>query len=335
VTPNSQPSGPLLEVDDLRTSFVTPRGPLPAVDGVSFSLDAGETLGIVGESGSGKSVLVRSIMQLLPPTGVTQSGRVTFDGRDVRSLSPRQAKHFWGCEIAMVFQDPMTALNPVKRIGAHIAESLRFHRGMSSRAATAATVDLLDLVGIPAPQRRLRQYPHELSGGMRQRVTIAMALACEPRLLIADEPTTALDVTVQKQILDLLGRLQRERDMAMVLITHDLGVVAGRTDRLAVMYSGRLVETAPTGELFAQVRHPYTEALLASIPRLSEPSHSRLQAIAGRPPDPVAPPPGCRFAHRCRYAQERCTEAEPALTADDPGHAVACHFPLGAKVGVD
>jgi peptide/nickel transport system ATP-binding protein len=320
----------LLEVDGLLTSFATARGELRAVDGVSFTLARGETLGIVGESGSGKSMLARTIMGLLPPTAAT-SGRVVYAGKDVAEMSPSAARKLWGPELAMVFQDPTTSLNPVKRVGTHITESLRHHLGLSRQGARARAVDLLDQVGIPDPAQRVRQYPHELSGGMRQRVTIAVALACEPNLLVADEPTTALDVTVQKQILDLLSRLQRERGMAMILITHDLGIVSGRTDRVAVMYAGRLVETAPTRRLFASVRHPYTEALLRSSPRIDAPSHTRLQAITGRPPDLANLPSGCRFAPRCPHATDRCRDEEPVLEESEAGHLVACHHPVEVR----
>ena len=323
---------PLLKVENLRTTFDTPRGALTAVDGVSFGLGRAETLGLVGESGSGKSVLVRSIMNLLG-SGATfaPDSKVTFDGRDVHRLSPWEAKHFWGAEMAMVFQDPMTSLNPVRRIGVQLTESMRFHLGMSKREATARAVELLDQVRIPEPRKRLTQYPHELSGGMRQRVMIAIALACKPRLLVADEPTTALDVTVQKQILELLTGLQRELEMAMILITHDLGVVSGHTDRVAVMYAGQLVEVADTGRLFDSVRHPYTGALLDSIPRLEDPSHTRLNGIDGWPPDLIEGTRGCRFAPRCRYATDDCLETEPRLLdAEDSEHLVRCHFPLGS-----
>jgi peptide/nickel transport system ATP-binding protein len=333
--PTSPPPTPLLQVRDLRTSFRTPRGALRAVDGVSFELELGRTLGIVGESGSGKSVLVRTIMNLLPPNAVVDDhGHVLYDGRDVRILSPAEARHFLGTEMAMIFQDPMTSLNPVKKIGHQLTESMHFHLGLSKRQATARALDLLNHVGIPEPRRRLGQYPHELSGGMRQRVTIAIALACEPRLLIADEPTTALDVTVQKQILDLLDRIQQERRMAMILIAHDLGVVAGHADDVAVMYAGQIVESAPTKQLFGNVEHPYTEALLGSIPRPELPSHVRLDAIIGRPPDMVRPPPGCRFAPRCRYAQEACEASLPELTtADVSAHRYRCYFPVGRSAG--
>ena len=328
-------SEPLLRVENLTTTFDTPRGPLRAVDDVSFSLDKGETLGVVGESGSGKSVLVRSIMNILARNGhVGADSKVIFDGRDVRKLSRADSRHFWGTEMAMVFQDPMTSLNPVKKVGVQITESIRFHLGHSKEAARERALELLNQVGIPEAERRLGEYPHQLSGGMRQRVVIAIALACNPKLLIADEPTTALDVTVQKQILDLLARLQEELQMAMILITHDLGVVAGRAKRIAVMYGGRIVESADTGELFANMRHPYTEALLNSIPRIEYESHTRLEAISGRPPDMVNPPAGCRFAPRCRYASARCVDEDPPLgTTGAIAHRFACHFPVGTPEG--
>jgi peptide/nickel transport system ATP-binding protein len=323
-------TGPLLEVHDLRTSFATARGSLRAVDGVSLTVGRGETVGIVGESGSGKSVLVRSIMNLLPRTA-TVEGSVVFEGRDVRSLDGAERKHFWGPHIAMIFQDPMTSLNPVKKIGQQLVDPLRYHLGISRRAAHNRALELLRLVRIPEAERRLGQYPHELSGGMRQRVMIAIAVSCNPKLLLADEPTTALDVTVQKQILDLLESLQRELDMAMILITHDLGVVAGRAKRIGVMYAGRLVEEADTRALFADVRHPYTEGLMASIPRIQQPSHTRLVGIGGRPPDMVDPPAGCRFAPRCKYAQTRCREESPALLDVPFGHSYACFYPVGGE----
>jgi peptide/nickel transport system ATP-binding protein len=331
----ADPASPLLVVDDLRTQIHTPRGDVQAVDGVSFTLARGETLGIVGESGSGKSVLGRTIMGLYTNSPLmTITGRVHIAGKDVHALSARELRRLWGGDVGMVFQDPMTALNPVKKVGIHLTESLRKHRGMSRQQAKDHATELLTLVGIPEPRRRLDQYPHELSGGMRQRVVIAMALANEPALLIADEPTTALDVTVQKQILDLLARLQDELGMAVVLISHNLGVVAGRADRVAVMYAGRIVETAPAATLFHAPHHPYTEALLKAIPRLHEPPHARLAAIDGAPPNMVAPPIGCRFAPRCRYAQEDCRQAPPALDPASPAavtaprHSFACYHPV-------
>ena len=325
----------LLVVDDLRTYFRSPRGIVRAVDGVSFTLERGKTLGVVGESGSGKTVLSRSIMRLLPKsTTLHPTGRVVFEGRNLLELGVREMQDVWGEEVAMVFQDPMTSLNPVVKIGRQLTEGLRHHLGMSKADAKAAAIALLTSVGIPEPIRRLNQYPHELSGGMRQRVTIAIALACGPRLLIADEPTTALDVTVQAQILDLLQKQQRERFMAMVLITHDLGVVAGRADEIAVMYAGKVVERAPAHVLFREMRMPYTEALLKSIPRVSNPSHTRLQAIVGRPPDLVNLPKGCKFAPRCPYAQEKCLEEDPPLLpGPTAGHEYRCWFPVGTPEG--
>ncbi|WP_416061758.1 ABC transporter ATP-binding protein [Rhodococcus indonesiensis] len=326
---------PLLLVDGMSTKFRTKRGNLVAVDGVSLQLDAGETLGVVGESGSGKSVLGQTIMGLVSHGGsTTVTGNVRFKGRDMQALSRKEQQHLWGKDIAMVFQDPMSALNPFKRIGMHLTESLRAHLGLDRIHARERAIELLRDVRIPEPTRRMDQYPHELSGGMRQRVLIAMALACGPELVIADEPTTALDVTVQKQILELLESLRAEMGTAVILVSHDLGVVAGRTDRVAVMYAGRVVETAPTGQLFANPRHPYTEALLAAVPRLDQEPHTRLESIEGALPDMTAPPEGCAFAPRCKYAQPACRNIVPALTpAPDPvvagrPHATACHFPL-------
>jgi oligopeptide/dipeptide ABC transporter ATP-binding protein len=322
--------GHLLVVDDLRTAFRTPLGRVKAVDGVSFSLERGRTLGVVGESGSGKTVLARTIMGLLPRRNVEVSGTVTYDDRDITGASAKVMRGVWGTEMAMVFQDPMTSLNPVMRIGRQITESLRHHLDMGRDEARATALALLKSVGIPEAERRLDQYPHELSGGMRQRVTIAIALACGPKLLFADEPTTALDVTVQAQILDLLAAQQRERHMAMILVTHDLGVVAGRADEIVVMYAGQIVERAPTRVLFRDMKMPYTEALLKSIPKLEQPSHTRLSAIAGRPPDLISPPTGCRFAARCPYAREKCVAEEPPLAeADTPGHYFKCWYPVG------
>ena len=284
-----------------------------AVDGVSFTLERGRTLGVVGESGSGKTVLSRSIMGLLPRSNVERTGTIRYEGTDISDYSQSEMRHVWGPEMAMVFQDPMTSLNPVMKIGAQITESLRYHLDMGKDEANDLAVALLTSVGIPEPAKRVKEYPHQLSGGMRQRVVIAIALACGPKLLFADEPTTALDVTVQAQILNLLDAQQRERYMAMILVTHDLGVVAGRADDIAVMYAGKIVEKAPAARLFASMRMPYTEALLESIPKLEYRSHTRLASIAGRPPDLVNPPTGCSFAPRCRYAQERCLEEEPPL----------------------
>lgn len=313
---------------DLYTHFRSPRGLVRAVDGVSFTLERGRTVGIVGESGSGKTVLSRSVMGLLAQSNTIRRGNVFYEGADIIEYPPEQMRHLWGAEMAMVFQDPMTSLNPVVKIGRQITESLELHLGMPSGEATQTGVALLSSVGIPEPTQRMKEYPHQLSGGMRQRVTIAIALACGPKLLMADEPTTALDVTVQAQILDLLAQQQRDRHMAMVLVTHDLGVVAGRTDEIIVMYGGKIVEKAPTASLFERVRMPYTEALMGSIPKITDPSHTRLSAIGGRPPDLVAPPKGCNFAPRCPYAQARCHVEEPPLTEDSPGHVYRCWYPV-------
>ena len=330
-------SGPLLEVIDLKTWFDTPRGILKAVDGVSFSVEQGKTLGIVGESGSGKTVLSRSVMNLLPKkAAIPAGGQILFQGRDIRKVSMKEMRTIWGREMAMVFQDPMTSLNPVVKIGRQITEGLRHHLDLNRKESKETAVALLRSVGLPAPERRLGEYPHQLSGGMRQRVTTAIALACGPKLLIADEPTTALDVTVQKQILDLLQTQQRDRHMGMMLITHDLGVVANRADEIVVMYAGQVVERAPTKTLFKSMRHPYTEALLRSIPRIENRSHTLLEAIPGRPPDLANLPEGCRFAPRCRYAQDRCVTENPDLfLAEQPGHEYRCFYPVGTAAGKD
>ena len=323
--------GLLLEVTDLRTSFYTPRGRVRAVDGVSFRLERGQSLGVVGESGSGKTVLARSIMGLLTGRNVERTGSIRFEGQEMIGLSARQMRHIWGQEMAMIFQDPMTTLNPLMKIGKQIAEPLKVHLDMSGKTARDTAERLLRDVKIPEAARRLEQYPHEMSGGMRQRVMIAIALACGPTLLFADEPTTALDVTVQAQILDLIGEQRRERNMSVILVTHDLGVVAGRTDEIAVMYGGKLVEKAPTSMLFADMKMPYTEALFESIPKLEDPPHSRLRTIPGRPPDLVNPPAGCPFSPRCAYARDRCHEEPPPLIpADSPDHLYACWYPVGS-----
>jgi peptide/nickel transport system ATP-binding protein len=326
----------LLEVEDLLTHFETPAGVVRAVDGVSFTLHRGQALGVVGESGSGKTILARSVMGLLPRYGVIRSGGVRFEGRDITNFTPSEMRKLWGSEMAMIFQDPMTSLNPVVRIGRQLTEGLRAHVGVSKADARATAESLLTDVGIPEPHRRMEEYPHQLSGGMRQRVTIATALACGPTLLLADEPTTALDVTVQAQILDLLQAQQQERNMSVLLVTHDLGVVAGRTDEIAVMYAGRIVERAPTSVLFSNMKMPYTEALLRSIPKLEQPSHTRLSIIGGRPPNLISPPPGCKFAPRCPYAQERChVEEPPLIEAEDPRHVYSCWYPVGSEVWQD
>ncbi len=326
----SRPSEPLLVVEDLRTHFIVPAGAVKAVDGVSLTLERGKTLGVVGESGSGKTILSRSIMGLNVVANAVTTGSVKYAGMELVGQSPKQMKHLWGVEMAMVFQDPMTSLNPVVKVGRQLTEHVRQHLGMNKAAAREVAVELLRSVRIPEPEARFDNYPHQMSGGMRQRVCIAIALACGPKMLFADEPTTALDVTVQHQILNLLAVQQRDRFMTMILVTHDLGVVAGRTDDIAVMYAGKIVEKAPTGVLFTEMRHPYTQALLHSIPKTNQPKHTRLNAIAGRPPDLISPPPGCNFAPRCPYAQDRCREEEPVLQATSRrAHEFACHFPIG------
>jgi peptide/nickel transport system ATP-binding protein len=329
-------SGPaLLSLENVAVDLPTTRGNLRAVGGVDLTLAAGKTLGIVGESGCGKTMLSRAILQLLPKRAKL-SGRVVFDGQDLARLNAEPLRKIRARSLAVVFQDPMTSLNPVLTIGTQLIETLQEHLKLDASAARRRSLELLAAVGIPAPEQRLSQYPHQLSGGMRQRVAIAIALSCEPKLVIADEPTTALDVTIQAQILDLLAREQRRRHMAMILITHDLGVVAGRTDEVAVMYAGRVVERAPTQALFKNVHMPYTEALLAAIPKIDAPPHTPLPAISGRPPDPTRLPQGCAFAPRCRYATGQCLREMPRLTAAEVSdHHYACFRPLRVGVGVN
>lgn len=325
---------PLLEVVDLHTSFHIPAGEVKAVRGVSLTLERGKTLGIVGESGSGKTVLSRSIMRLNLGANVETKGEVLYNGKNVLDISLKEMKKLWGMEMAMIFQDPMTSLNPLVKVGRQVTEHVRKHLGLKKSAAKERAIGLLKSVRIPEAESRFAAYPHELSGGMRQRVSIAIALACEPTLLFADEPTTALDVTVQHSILNLLAQQRRERDMAMILVTHDLGVVAGRTDDIIVMYAGKAVEKAPTKALFRDMKHPYTEALLRSIPRTTQRNHTRLSAIAGRPPDLIAPPSGCAFSPRCPYAQPKChTEEPPLQPGNAEGHEFACWFPVGTRAG--
>jgi peptide/nickel transport system ATP-binding protein len=322
----------LLSVEDLSTTFTTPSGPLPAVAGVSFTLEKNETLGIVGESGSGKTVLARTIMGLQPIRNVAVSGSVLLNGHQMVGASESEKRQYWGTEVAMVFQDPMTSLNPVMRVGRQIDEALRVRLGMPKAAARARAIELLELVGIPSPERRYRAYPGQLSGGMRQRVVIATALACSPQLLMADEPTTGLDVTIQAQILNLIDELKERLHMSVILITHDLGVVATRTSRIVVMYAGRVVETGSTRDVFYGHRMPYTRALLESSPKVTNPSHTRLHAIPGRPPNLIDLPRGCSFAARCTSASARCHEERPELQgADTPQHAFACWNPLPAR----
>jgi peptide/nickel transport system ATP-binding protein len=318
---------PLLEVEALKTYFFTRDGVVRAVDGVSFSVEPGQTLAIVGESGCGKSVTSLSILRLIAsPPGRTVGGRVRFEGTDLLALPEEEMRKIRGNAISMIFQEPMTSLNPVLTVGHQIAEVLTLHRGLSKEDAKQRTIEMLRLVHIPEPERRVQQYPHELSGGMRQRVMIAMALACEPRLLIADEPTTALDVTIQAQILDLMRELKKRTGAAIVLITHDLGVVAEMAERVVVMYAGRKVEEAPVTELFARPRHPYTRGLLDSIPKLSGGRRGavRLTEIAGTVPSLAEPIVGCAFAPRCAYATARCRSEYPPLEEKLPGHRVAC-----------
>jgi oligopeptide/dipeptide ABC transporter ATP-binding protein len=320
---------PLLDVRDLRTHFATHHGEFHAVDGVSFSVDAGRTLGIVGESGCGKSVTALSIMGLVPvPPGRIAGGEVLFEGEDLLKLPLERMQALRGDRIAMIFQEPMTSLNPVFTIGEQITEGILRHRNLSRDAAKAMAIDMLKRVRIPSPEKRYDDYPHRLSGGMRQRVMIAMALACGPRLLIADEPTTALDVTIQAQILDLMRMLREETGTAIALITHDLGVVAEVADDVVVMYAGRIVERASVGQLFALPQHPYTIGLLGSIPQVHL-EQTRLAAIEGQVPNPLAPVTGCAFHPRCPFATARCREAEPPLVDLDGGHYAACwHAPF-------
>jgi oligopeptide/dipeptide ABC transporter ATP-binding protein len=319
----------LLEVEGLMTHFATPRGVVRAVDGVDFTLEAGETLGIVGESGCGKSVLARTLLGLLPKRPYTiNAGCARFMQRDLLRMSEAQLREVRGRSIAMVFQDPLTSLNPVLPVWRQIVQVLQQHSDLPRKAAQERAIELLEQVNIPAPRQRAHDYPHQLSGGMRQRVVIAIALACNPQLLIADEPTTALDVTVQAQILELLRSLQQRQRMALILITHNLGVVAGMCDRVAVMYAGRIVEQASVAALFATPRMRYTEALLRAIPRLAAPSHAPLHVIGGAPPSLLAPPPGCRFAPRCQHVLPNCSSAEPPLKAASAQQHYACWNPV-------
>ena len=325
-------TAPLLSVEGVSVDLPTPRGPLRAVDNVDLSLAPGRTLGVVGESGCGKTVTARSVLKLIDmPPGRFEGGQILWQGRDLIPLDNAEMDKIRAREIAIIFQEPMTSLNPVYTVGQQIAEVVSLHEKLGKKQAIARAVEMLRLVNIPNPQRRVHDYPHQFSGGMRQRVMIAMALACSPKLLIADEPTTALDVTIQAQILDLLAREQRRRRMAMILITHDLGVLAGRTDEVAVMYAGRVVERAPTPLLFANMRMPYTEALLAAIPRLDAAPHAPLPTVAGRPPDPTRRILGCAFAPRCKYAVEHCRREAPPLAGPEPDHRYACWLPLPSQ----
>ena len=318
----------LLEVKGLKTHFFTDEGVVRAVDGVDLYIDKGETLGVVGESGCGKSVTALSVMRLIPqPPGRIVEVRISYDGRNLLDLTPAQMRKIRGKEISMIFQEPMTSLNPVFTVGEQIAEAIRLHEGLGRREAMAKTVDMLKLVHIPNAERRVKEYPHQLSGGMRQRIMIAMALSCNPKLLIADEPTTALDVTIQAQILDLLNELKSKLRMAVMLITHDMGVIAETAQRVVVMYAAKVVEEASVGELFKEPLHPYTQGLLRSIPRidLAATTHRRLETIPGTVPTlrgDIAP--GCRFAPRCPFVKSVCTEKDPVLKEVKPGHKVSC-----------
>jgi len=316
----------ILEVSGLRTHFETERGTVRAVDGVDLSVEPGQTLGVVGESGCGKTVLALSILRLVPaPPGRIVGGSVILDGRDLLAISDEEMHRVRGREISMIFQEPMTSLNPVFRIGEQIAEVFRLHRDMSRREALAQSVEMLRKVGIPSPETRVRDYPHQMSGGMRQRVMIAMALACRPRVMLADEPTTALDVTIQAQMIDLIGRLQSETGTSVILITHDLGVIADATQEVAVMYAGQIVERSTTRELFTSPLHPYTVGLMGSIPRMEGPAGrgAFLKAIRGTVPPLYDLPPGCRFQDRCPDIFSVC-RSEPVLQLNRPGHAVRC-----------
>jgi oligopeptide/dipeptide ABC transporter ATP-binding protein len=317
----------LLEIKDLKTAFDTARGNIKAVDGVTLKINSGETLGIVGESGCGKTILSLSIMRLLPANGRIINGEILFSGRDLLKTSAEEMRALRGSEISMIFQEPMTSLNPVFRVGEQIAESIRLHQHLPARQALALAVDQLGEVGIPDPQKRARDYPHNLSGGMRQRVMIAMAMSCNPRLLLADEPTTALDVTIQAQILDLISGLKEKNKMAVVLITHDLGVIAQAAEKVAVMYAGKIVESSAVEEIFAHPLHPYTQGLLESIPARCVDSVGRgdyLKTIPGTVPSLYNIAPGCRFYDRCSYVDEECAGKDPPLVEIQPGHFVSC-----------
>jgi oligopeptide/dipeptide ABC transporter ATP-binding protein len=325
------PDAPLLAVDDLRVHFWTGGGTVHAVNGISFDIGPGETLGIVGESGCGKSVTALALLGLLPRAGRVRSGSAHFDGRDLLQLKQRALRRVRGRQIAMIFQDPMTSLNPVLTIGRQLREPLETHFGMNRKAATVRAAELLDRVGIPSPDARISDYPHQFSGGMRQRAMIAMALACRPKLMIADEPTTALDVTIQAQILALLRELVAEERTALILITHDLGVVAGMCERVNVMYAGMFMETGSADQLFSSPRHPYTLGLLQSVPRLDATRRAKLQPIEGAPRDMLRPPSACPFQPRCRYEVEQSRLEVPPLVEIEPGHKVACFNPVPAE----
>ncbi len=322
-------AAPVLQITDLHTEIRLRNATVHAVDGVSLTVAAGECLGLVGESGSGKTMTVRSVLRLLPAGGVITRGSILLNGTELTNLSDQSMQAIRGNDVGMVFQDPSSCLDPTTTIGRQIAESVVVHKGANRQAAATRALEMLRLVRMPEPERVTSLYPHQLSGGMRQRAMIAAALACEPRLLIADEPTTALDVTIQREILELIDDLRAQLGMAVILVTHDLGVIAGRTERVAVMYGGRIIEQATTSALFAGPRHPYTEALFDALPEMAGPASRSLYSIPGRPPDLIAREPGCAFAPRCRYARDWCSSREPALDGDHPGHTYACFFPIG------
>jgi oligopeptide/dipeptide ABC transporter ATP-binding protein len=324
--------GALLELRDLRVDFHAGGHHVRAVDRLTYSISAGRTLALIGESGSGKTVSSRAVMGLLPPTA-TVTGSIRFEGSELVGLSDRQMRRLRGAGIAMVFQDPSRSLNPTMRVGAQVTEAVRTHQRVDRGAARRRAVELLTLVRLPLPEQRYHEYPHQLSGGMRQRVIIAIALASNPKLLIADEATTALDVTTQAQIMELLRDLQRQFGMALIMISHDLGLAASFADEVVVMYAGRAVEQAPTHKLFAHVRMPYTKALLEAIPRVERPPHARLPVVPGRPPDLAALPPGCPFEPRCPNRRDLCRESDPPFAEGEPGHRWACWFPCGQEEG--
>ena len=328
------PTAPVLDIENLSTHIKLTRSVVQAVGNVDLHVDGGETLGIVGESGCGKSMTGLSIMGLLPPGGSIVEGSIKLDGRELVGLKQEELRRVRGNDVAMIFQDPLTSLDPTKTIGYQVAEPVRLHKNASKAEALHRAVEVLSLVGLPRPKERLGDFPHQLSGGLRQRVMIAMALACEPKLLIADEPTTALDVTIQAQILTLLKDLKDRLGMAMLLITHDMGVIAGHADRVNVMYAGRVVETAEAGALFAEMHHPYTQALLASIPQLSQDAKKALHAIPGLPPDLAHPPEGCRYAARCTRATDKCRTDEPPLAGKTPDHRFSCWHPVDGPLAL-
>ena len=322
-------SEPLLQIENLQTFFDTEEGLVKAVNGVTYEIQKGETLGVVGESGCGKSVTAMSILRLNPePPTIYAGGSIRFLGKNLLDVSMEEMQKIRGNEIAMIFQEPMTSLNPVFTVGNQVEETVRLHRKMDAKAAHEYAIEMFRKVGIPSPEQRVNEYPHQLSGGMKQRVMIAMALACDPKLLIADEPSTALDVTIQAQILDLLRQMQKEFGMSILLITHDLGVVAEMSNHVAVMYASRIVEYADTVTLFGKPRHPYTFGLFQSLPEMHVAGNARLMEIPGAVPNPLDFPSGCKFRPRCFKAQPKCAEIEPVLVPDGAGHTVACHFPM-------